>query len=332
MVLDARGAGQRGREFFFHGGDLFFQVLDQLGLLALGEAQGGVFAVLTGAHDLFLELIAPLDERTQFGQVRIGDRCGCGFKRLAEGGKHGGIQRIVTARPPAPGRSAEPGRELTTLTGSWGGLERGDHGAFIAAGGFADQVRAGDGAQELDQAGMTLGGVRQDLLVVLEVELEGGLGDVQAGIDGREVFSHIVNSVRAHTCTCEHVALTAALSTVRVTDMRHERLRLPHERVQTVPEGNERTPRRRPPPLQGRGRPPSSLFGLRPNKEDEKQHTRGDSLLAHWQKSPDGGGSVATGIGLPLRGGEGRALAAPKWLRPRRRGEGECFFHLNSSG
>ncbi len=110
------------------------------------------------------------------------------------------------------------------------------------------------------------------MLVVLEVELEGGLGDVQAGIDGREVFSHIVNSVRTHSCTCEH-AVKAAQSTVRVTDMRHEWLRLPNEHARAVPEGNERT-RAAARPLQGAGGP-IFLFGLRPNKEDEKQHTRG---------------------------------------------------------
>ncbi len=63
LVTWTRGArAQRGREFFFHGGDLLFQVFDQLGLLALGEAQGGVLAVLAGAQELFLELLAPLDE------------------------------------------------------------------------------------------------------------------------------------------------------------------------------------------------------------------------------------------------------------------------------
>jgi hypothetical protein len=258
LVLDARGAGQRGGEFFFHGGDLLFQVVDELGLLALGEAQGGVFAVLTGPHELFLELIAPLDERAQFGQVRIGDRCGGGFKRLAEGGQDGGIQRIIFGAPPLRQREVPNLGGIDDTDGQLGGVERGDHGAFVAPGGLADQVRAGDGAQESDQAGMTLGGVRQDVLAVLEVELEGGLGDVQAGIDGREVFSHIFNSVRTHSCTCEH-AVKAAQSTVRVTDMRHEWLWLPDEHARAVPEGNERTRAAALPPAGGRAAPSSCL-------------------------------------------------------------------------
>src|SRR5579863_2762495 len=46
---------------------------------------------------------------------------------------------------------------------------------------------------------------------------------------------------------------------------------------------------------------------------------RGDRLLPHWKKSPNGEASAAMENGLPLLGGEGR-------------GEGERFFRLNASG
>jgi hypothetical protein len=112
------------------------------------------------------------------------------------------------------------------------------------------------------------------MLLVLEVELEGGLGDVQAGVDGREFFSHNLRSVRAHSCTCEHAGFAAAQSTVRVTDIRHEWLRLPDERARAVPEGNERTRAAAVPPAGGTAAPSSCLAGSQTRKM-KMQHTRG---------------------------------------------------------
>src|SRR2546427_391788 len=114
----------------------------------------------------------------------------------------------------------------------------------------------GNDAQQSDQALVAGDGVGQDMLLILEVELELGLGNVQAGMDDGVCFSHGVCGVRAHSCTYERAVVAAARSTVRVTDTRRERLRLPNERVLTVPEDNERAP--------------IFLFGFQPNKEDEK--------------------------------------------------------------
>ena len=99
----------------------------------------------------------------------------------------------------------------------------------------------------------------------LEVELEGGLGNVEASVDEGSGFSHGVGSVRTHSCTYEHGGEPPAPSTVRVTDTRRERLQLPYERVVTVPESNERT-RAAVLPLQGED---GSIFpsGLRQTRK-----------------------------------------------------------------
>ena len=238
--LHARGASQGRREFFFHGGDLFFQVFDQLGLLALGKAQSRVLGVLARAPELFLKLIAPLDQGAQFDEDRIRQRCGCGRERVAIGGQDGGIQGISFSA------AALRQREVPDLGGIEDAdrqircVESGYHGAFIAASGFANDVGAADGAQDFDQACVACGSVGQGSLSVLAMELEGGFGDIQANIDGGSFFRHDVHSVRSHSCTCERVVFAAAQSTVRVTDTRHERLQLLDEHVRTVPEGNER--------------------------------------------------------------------------------------------
>ena len=97
-------------------------------------------------------------------------------------------------------------------------LEGGDDGAFVAAGGFADDLGAGDGLQARDQLGVARRGVGQRVLAALEVELQRGLGDVQAGIDGLRFFRQDLHGVGTLTCTSEHVHAGTAPSTVRVTD------------------------------------------------------------------------------------------------------------------
>jgi len=93
---------------------------------------------------------------------------------------------------------------------------------------------------------VAFGVVVQNMVGVLEVELERGLGNVQADIDGRFGFVHgvqyVVYGVRSLTCSFERVAPVgaAAPSTVRVRTQRHERLQLRNERVETVRVDNER--------------------------------------------------------------------------------------------
>jgi len=88
-------------------------------------------------------------------------------------------------------------------------FQGGQHPAFVAAGGFAEQLhgRGGD-AQQLEEPAVAGGSIGQFVSLILEMELKGGLVDVQAGVDrGRVVLTH--------TCKCE-LALQAAQATVRV--------------------------------------------------------------------------------------------------------------------
>src|SRR5438445_2014177 len=146
--------------------------------------------------------------------------------------------------------------------------------ALVAAGGLANDVYAGNDAQQSDQALVAGDGVGQDMLLVLEVELELGLGNVQAGMDDGVCFSHGVCRVRAHSCTYERAVVAAAPSTVRVTDTRRERLRLPNERVLTVPEGNERARAGATPPAGGVA-PPSSCSAFSRTRKMKKDIQEG---------------------------------------------------------
>ena len=62
--------------------------------------------------------------------------------------------------------------------GLGGGVERGHDAFFVAAGGFADDRHAADGPDLLEQGGVAFGVVVQNMVDVLAVEVEAGLGDV----------------------------------------------------------------------------------------------------------------------------------------------------------
>jgi hypothetical protein len=159
--------------------------------------------------------------------------------------------------------------------------------------------------------------------VLVEVELEGGLGNIQAGVDGGSFFRHSRKSCSAHSCTYEHVATAAAQSTVRVTDNRHERLRLPREHVQTVPEGNERARAAALRPA-GRRAAPSSRLACRQTRrmKNQIQEGRGEgenSVNFHvdilWRFCRQHLRNHNTLFGALRRGKSGRGLPHSKTLR-----------------
>lgn len=81
-------------------------------------------------------------------------------------------------------------------------LEGGDDRAFVAAGGFTDHVRAGDGPQQAQELGMACRVFGQGVGAALEVELEAGLGNVQAGVDDgrwRRQVLIVLELILAHT-------------------------------------------------------------------------------------------------------------------------------------
>jgi hypothetical protein len=271
LLLIPRCASEGAGEFHFDSSHLFFEMPEEFCLLAQSEGQGRVLGVLAGARELLLELVAPLDNRAQLSQHGVGQRICRRLECAAVGGEHSGIQWIIFS-PAAlsPGKVTDVGG-IDDADRHSGGLQSGDDPAFIATGSFADNVDLGHGAQELDQTAMALGGVGQRVLAALEVELESGFGDVQASMDGRDVFVHSGDSVRAHSCTYEHVVMAAAPSTVRVTNIRYERFQLPREHVQTVPGCNELARPVVPRPA-GRGTTPSFRMACSHTRKREKRY------------------------------------------------------------
>jgi hypothetical protein len=280
LFLVSCGTGHQLGQLFFDRFDLSLQMFSEFGLLFKDEEVGGVFALLAGAHPLLPELSAPIDQSPHLQQGGIGFGCGRRFMCLAKSGEQGTVERI------AFGAEALRQSEMTDVTGiedgdgPVGGLESGDDWAFVAAGSFADDLNLRTRLQQVQQFFMACRRVGQGILTVLEVELKGGLGNIQAGIDGGGVFGHSRKSCSAHSCTYERAVFAAAQSTVRVTDNRHERLRLPREHVQTVQEGNEhaRAAARRP---AGRRAAPSSCLACSQTRKMKRntQEGRGEVVL-----------------------------------------------------
>jgi len=280
LLVMAGTIGQRFGQLFFHRVDAGLELLGDFGLLFEDEGIGGVFAMLAGTHQLLLELGAPINQGAHFGQCWAGFWRWRGLMGSPISGEHSAVQRIALGTA-ALGQSEmthmarikNRNRKVRLLKGC-------DDLAFIPAGGLANDLDIRAGIQQGQEFFVTRGRVGQGVLAVLEVELEGGLGNVQAGIDGGSWFRHNRASCSAHSCTYEHVGIAAAQSTVRVTDNRHERLRLPHEHVQTVPEGNEhaRAAALRP---AGRRAAPSSGLACRQTRRMKKdiQEGRGEGEL-----------------------------------------------------
>ena len=195
LGLDLGGAFEGGRQFGFRRFNLLGYVLDQNGLLADDERGCSMFTLVADRAELHFEGGAPLDERAQFGQDDIGCRRRCGLQSLAVGSEHGGINRV------ALGAAALRQCEVTDLGwiddgyGQVPGMQPGDHGLFVATGGFTNNMHCGNRAQERQEAAMTRWGVGQHALSALEVELQGGFGNIHSGVDGgrnlRQCF-HVV--------------------------------------------------------------------------------------------------------------------------------------------
>ena len=70
-------------------------------------------------------------------------------------------------------------------------MEGADHGLFVAAGGFANDLRGGMVAQKFEQAGVPRRVVGEGVRLTGQIELQGGLGHVEADLeDGRVVLTH----------------------------------------------------------------------------------------------------------------------------------------------
>lgn len=156
-----------------------------LGEVAQQDLVGGRLAMVLFAPDQFDELLAPVDQRGQGGDLGRRRERGCRLEQGADPGQGRGIEAIVL------GHVAEPLGELAGAAGMQdanrqaGLAQGGDDAAFVAAGGFADDL---DGLRMSPKTGAERGTAAG---VVVEGEVragqradERGFVDIQAKVDG----------------------------------------------------------------------------------------------------------------------------------------------------
>ena len=192
LFLNLGGAGQRLAALLFHVGHLFFQMGHEFLLLAGDPGRQTVFGGLAGARQLVFEMVAPLHQGAQFHARGLTGRRGLGLQGVSVGGQDGGVDWIVFGALTLGQGEVTGSCGVEDADRLGGGMEHADDAFFVTAGGFTDNLDVVDGTDHFEQGGMAFGVVVQDVVLVLEVELERGLGDVQAGIDGGFVFVHSV--------------------------------------------------------------------------------------------------------------------------------------------
>ena len=158
----------------------------------------GVMVGPVGFHGAGVdELAAALGD---IGQALLLGRSGHGggrFKGAAILGEDRGIDGIGFG-PLAlgAGEVADPGG-FDNGDGEVGGLHRADHGLLIAAGGFADEVGARVGPEQLEELGVTSAVIGEGVELAGEVELQRKLGNIQADIEDRRVVHTHTYRIRA---------------------------------------------------------------------------------------------------------------------------------------
>lgn len=95
-----------------------------------------------GEFGIFEQVVHQEDQLPHHGGAW---RRGFGDKGLAEGGEHGGVNRAGL------GEFARGTGGIDDADGDLGRVQRGDDGALVAVGGFANDVATGDGRKAFEQ-------------------------------------------------------------------------------------------------------------------------------------------------------------------------------------
>ena len=194
-----RGGEQRGqpREDF---GVLFLEAQDRGGEF-FGDGLGQPRDLPRGlGRKHGLELLATRDPCRQFGLRGAGCGRRLGPVGRAKLGEHPRVDPVGFSPLAAAPRKVAHLARVDEGEGDLRSMERGHDGALPPAGGLADhQHRSAHRAQKGDQrrAARRIMGEGQGL--ALEVEIEGGFGDVESGVD--EGWDHGGN--KAQPCGCE---------------------------------------------------------------------------------------------------------------------------------
>jgi hypothetical protein len=73
-----------------------------------------------------------------------------------------------------------------------------DHGLLVTAGGFTNDVNRGCLLEVLGQQAQACGGIGELALAALQMNLQGGFGDIDSGIDNYIFGLHNFDRVRTH--------------------------------------------------------------------------------------------------------------------------------------
>ena len=131
-----------------------------------------------------LELAAALDQRGQPVGQRAGWRGGTRAHGGAELGDDGGVDRVGFGSP-ATGPGVMPDASgLDDAGGDPRCPDGADRGLFVTAGGLTDELDGGMFLEEAYQSAVAGGRIGQLLELAGEVEGQGGLGHIQAGVGG----------------------------------------------------------------------------------------------------------------------------------------------------
>lgn len=181
--------------------NLLFEALLELARLSATERVGVVRGAIGFGGEGVDQLQPPLRQLTQAGLDRGGSGGGFGLEGAAIGRKHGRIDGIgFSAQTFGFGEVSDPAR-FDDTDGYPGGVEDAHDRLFITAGGFANDMCPGMAAEAFEKLGMTLGVIGEGLRLAGEVELQNGLGNIEADVeDGMIVLTHTCKDTSCDSC------------------------------------------------------------------------------------------------------------------------------------
>jgi hypothetical protein len=118
---------------------------------------------------------------------------GCGSQRHSKGCEDGGIDRIGFGTLALSACEVAHPSSFHNRDGNACSVECAHDQLFVTAGGFTNDLRMRERAQEFEQLNVTFGIIVQAVKTALEMQLQCGLGNVQAGVEDGDV-------VLTHTC------------------------------------------------------------------------------------------------------------------------------------
>jgi hypothetical protein len=248
--------------------DLFFQQLEELPVLADAE-RIRVMIGPVGFHGAGVdELPAALGHICQLPLLGRKARRRGGLEGGAIAGQDGGIDGIgLGALTLGAGEVPDAGG-FDNAHGDVRGLQRLDDRLFVAARGFANDMRPGMAAQQFEELGMAFGIIGQGVETAGEVELQRKLGNIKAAMEDRNVLTHTCKDTSPGD---REVAVLKQRFEFRTMGTRKTRWGTHHAQAYAR---RGRFHAYRPPPGCNRAEDPSLARFRKPAKQDDLEDTR----------------------------------------------------------